>query len=1214
MARRERAPVSSFPIVGIGTSAGGLEVLKELFTAMPADSGMAFVVIQHLDPSHVSHMSELLAKFTDMRVVQAEDQMALDTNSVYTIPPNKFLRLAEGTLRLTEPVKRDGVRMPIDFFFRSLAEDQREKAICVLLSGSGSDGTLGIREIRGAGGMIMAQDPETAQFDSMSRSAIATGLVDYVLPVAEIPGALIKYVQQSYVRAGNKTETEERTNGFNAIITLLAEKAQSDFGPYKKATLLRRIERRMGLNHMDDVSDYLAFLRQDPDEGARLAKDMLIHVSSFFRDAEAFVELREKVLAPLIAEKNNNNPLRVWVPGCATGEEAYSITMLLLEELGAARKNCAIQLFASDMDPEAVRFAREGLYPESIATDVSQERLKRFFTKTDKRYQVTKQLRESVIFSVQNLITEPPFSRLDLVSCRNVLIYLEPDIQRRIITLFSFALRPGGYLFLGKSDGVVGQNELFATLSPTWRIYGSQGPQRAVENFLLWPEKKAPGGGLIEKSHPPLNLTDLNLQVLAKHFDAAIVLTDERGNILYFCGPTRKYLDHPTGQASVNLLSMIETEFSARLRLMLRSVAQKNEPATLERVPFRGEDRVSLAKVTIMPAPARKSSERLFAVIFEEVRGSQGTLASPVSADAGPKDDSMIAQLEGELKALKDEFRSSIDEYESSAEELKASNEEVMSINEELQSTNEELETSKEEIQAVNEELNTVNNELNLRMAELKETNDDLANLLNASDIAMIFLNSAFCIKRFTPSAQELLNLIPADLGRPISHLSHRFISLDLVADAEKVVQNLSVIEKEVQTAAGQWYEMQCLPYRTLENKIDGVVFTFTDVTRLKHSEQAMMEARDYAENIINTTRESLLVLDPQLKVVSANRAFHETFQVSPEETENRLIYELKNRQWDIPRLRELLEKILRHDTDFENFEVEHEFPAVGLKVMSLNVRRIYDRERTSLRLILLAIRDLPESERAAEARKRLEEQLRQAQKMESMGTLAAGLAHDFNNILNIIQGYAYVLRGHAAKNDEIADSLNVINDTTKRGAALVRQLLTLARKTEPKLELININTVIEELTKLIRETFPKTIQVTLELNRELPPVMADPNEISQALLNLCVNGRDAMPDGGKLLLRTKTLDQKSLREYGEGKAERYVCIEVSDTGIGMDESIQKRIFEPFFTTKESLGTGLGLAVVYGIMKNHNGFIQVESTPMHGATFRLYFPVGSSGE
>jgi signal transduction histidine kinase len=375
-----------------------------------------------------------------------------------------------------------------------------------------------------------------------------------------------------------------------------------------------------------------------------------------------------------------------------------------------------------------------------------------------------------------------------------------------------------------------------------------------------------------------------------------------------------------------------------------------------------------------------------------------------------------------------------------------------------------------------------------------------------------------------------------------------------------------------------------------------------------------MMEARDYAENIINTTQESLLVLDPELKVVSANRAFYETFQISPEETENRLIYELKNHQWAIPRLRELLEEILPRDTHFENFEVEHEFSGIGPKVMSLNARRIYDRERASVRLILLVIQDLPESAWAAEKRKRLEEQLRQAQKMESMGTLAAGLAHDFNNILNIIQGYTSVLGSHAAENDEIAESVDVINETTKRGTALVRQLLTLARKTEPKLELTNINTVIEELTKLIRQTFPKTIRVTLELNRELPPVMADPNEISQVLLNLCVNGRDAMPDGGKLMLRTKTVDRKSLAEYSEGKAEQYICVEVSDTGIGMDKGTQSRIFEPFFTTKESRGTGLGLALVYGIVKNHNGFIQVESRPMHGATFRLYFPVASSGE
>jgi two-component system CheB/CheR fusion protein len=781
--------------------------------------------------------------------------------------------------------------------------------------------------------------------------------------------------------------------------------------------------------------------------------------------------------------------------------------MLLLEELGAARKNCPIQLFASDTDPEAVRFAREGLYPESIAADVSEERLNRFFAKTDKSYQVTKQLRETMIFSVQNLITEPPFSRLDLVSCRNVLIYLEPNIQKRIITLFSFALRPGGHLFLGKSDGIAGQSELFATVSPKCRIYRSQGPgERTVENFLRWPEKKtAPGGAVIE-SPPPLNLTDLNLQVLAKHFDAAIVLTDDRGNIHYFCGPTRKYLDHPTGEATLNLLNMIDSEFSARLRLMLRSVAQENKSGTLERVPFKGEGSVSLAKVTVMSAPARKPSERLFAVIFEEVRGSQGTYPSPDSAEASPKDDSLIAQLEAELKALKDDFHSSIDEYESSAEELKAANEEVMSINEELQSTNEELETSKEEIQAVNEELNTVNNELNLRMTELKETNDDLANLLNASDIGMIFLNSAFCIKRFTPSAQKLLNLMPGDLGRPISHLSHRFSGLDLVADAENVMQNLSAIEKEVQSTAGEWYEMHCLPYRTLDNKIDGVIFTFTDVTRLKRSEEALLEARNYAENIIHTTPTPLVVLNSELEIVSANRAFYETFQVTPQETEKRLLYNVGNRQWDIPRLRQLLETILPNNTKIDNFEVENDFPRIGRRVMSLNASKVSSKRKGEIQLILLSIDDITDhkqveaqgrqlsrelekgmSERAglleearqalakeSEERKALEEHLHHAQRMESMGVLAGGVAHDFNNLLNIIQAYASVLS--RAKDAETIKSAKAIVETSQRGAGFVRQLLALARKTNFKFEVVQVNDLIQALIRLLQETFPKNI------------------------------------------------------------------------------------------------------------------------------------------
>jgi len=781
---------------------------------------------------------------------------------------------------------------------------------------------------------------------------------------------------------------------------------------------------------------------------------------------------------------------------------------------------------------------------------------------------------------VQNLISQPPFSRLDLVSCRNVLIYLEAEIQRRIITLFSFALGPGGYLFLGKSDGIAGQNELFATLSPKWRIYRSQGPpQRAMENFLLWPGKKAaPGGALVEKSHPPLNLTDLNLQVLAKHFDAAIVLTDERGNILYFCGPTRKYLDHPTGQANLNLLNMIETEFSARLRLMLRSVAQKNEPATLESVPFRGEDSASVAKVTIMPAPARKSSERFFAVIFEDVRGSQGTPPGPVFAEAGRIDDSLIAQLEAELKALKDEFRSSIDEYESSAEELKAANEEIMSINEELQSTNEELETSKEEIQAVNEELNTVNNELNLRMAELKETNDDLANLLNASDIGTIFLDSAFCIKRFTPSAQKLLNLIPADLGRPIRHLSHSFIGLDLVADAEKVVQNLSVIEKEIQTSAGQWYEMHCLPYRTLENKIDGVVFTFTDVTRLKHSEEAMMEARDYAESIVETVREPLVVLDDELRVISANRSFYSTFQVLAQDTVNRIIYDLGDREWDIPRLHELLEKILPQSNHFTDFEVEQDFSTLGPRIMLLNARRIQGPHHG--RFVLLAIEDITERRRAeltlrgSEERLRketeqMEQQLIASGRLVSLGEITASMAHEFNNPLGIVMGFIQDLLEETDASHPNYRALKIMDEESRRCRKIIQDLMEYARPRSGGFDWIEVKDVIEKTLSMVQShLYKRNVQVINEAGPDVPKIYADAPQLEQVLLNLYLNAIDAMPEGGTL---TVGIEVNSHPADETGRPTE-VMITVADTGIGIESGDLPKIFQPFLRLRKRAG------------------------------------------
>ena len=1352
-------------IVGIGASAGGIESLKDFFEEMPADTGLAFVVIQHLDPNQPSHMAGLLSKFTEMKVAVAEDRLAVHANRVYTIPPNKFLLIKQGKLHLTETVNRDGLRMPIDFFFRSLAEAERENAIAVLFSGSGSDGTLGIREIHGAAGFVIVQDPKTAQFDSMIEHALATGMVDYALPVRQIPGAILQFVRHD--RGMDRPPNEATQDGIGSILTLLASQSKNDFRCYKPMTIQRRIERRMGLNQINEVADYYRFLSEHPGELAKLSKDMLIGVTSFFRDPDAFEELRDKVIAPLVQEKNNADPLRAWVTGCATGEEAYSIVMLLMEEMARARKSFRLQVFASDIDPEALKAAREGIYSESIGADLSEERLARFFIKQNGTYQVDKQVREAVTFAAHNVLMDPSFLNMELISCRNLLIYIEPEMQKKILSLFAFGLKPGGYLFLGKSENPLEESNLFEPLAKSSRIFRRNSSVAAhVANLPLRIGAPAVPPDSPERQHP-IKLSDLNQQVLLKHFNASIVLVDEHGEIRHFYGPTHKYLSHPFGNASLSLFDMAENRHSPQLRLLVARAARQNDTVRLEGLEFSRDDAAESVDVTVAPVVERASRARLFAVIFED----KGTPA--LKGRASPRrgrevrNETVIARLEAENKSLREQIQATSDGFQTTHEELTAANEEVMAINEELQSTNEELVTSKEELQSLNEELITTNNQLNDKVEEIGKTNDDLANFLNSSEVGTIFLDRKFCIRRFTPSATELMNLLPLDVGRPVSHISNKFIDTDLIAIANGVLKTLIPVEKEVLTSDGLWHMLRCLPYRTAKDMIDGVVFTFTDVTRLKRSEAAMTEAKDYAESILDTTRAPLLVLDPELKCVSANPAFYETFQVSPEETEGRLIYELGNHQWDIPKLRELLEQILPQNSLIKDFEVEHNFPSIGPRNMFLNARRIYSRGGKDVQLILLAITDVTErrlaegtratlaavvdssedaiigkdldgivtswnagaqrlfgyraeemigqsitriippdrrqeetnilqrvrrgepvthfdtvrigrdnrpidvsltispiknakgnvigaskiarditqrrriedqrdefshelekkvAERTAELeqthralledleeRKKLEDQLRQAQKMESMGTLATGIAHDLNNILNIIQGYTSVL-SHGVDSDQLGESVSVITETTKRASDLVQQLLTLARKTETKLEVINANTLIQGLSTLIKETFPKNIETTLELARGLPTILADQNQITQVLLNLCVNARDAMPDGGRLTIKTAIASGENLQD-GDAKAEQYVCVEIIDTGGGIEESIQNRIFEPFFTTKEiGQGTGLGLAVVYGIVKGHKGFIRLRSNPLQGTTFAVYFPVESAEE
>jgi two-component system CheB/CheR fusion protein len=831
-------------VVGIGASAGGIEALKELFTAMPSDSGMAFVVIQHLEPTHESRMADILGKCTSMKVVQAEDGMPVRADRVYANPAGKYLSIDAGRLVLSERPEQDRIRMPIDFFLTSLAEDQHEGAACIILSGSsGSDGTRGVRAVRGAGGLCMVQDPETAQFPAMPQSAIDTGLVDHVLPVAQMPAALVGYAHCARTPASSAIDTaaEATSDDLESILKLLRVRANSDYRHYKRTTIVRRIHRRMGIKQAASMADYLKLLEEDQGELTQLSRDMLIGVSSFFRDPEAFEELRKEAIVPLVAGSDPDSPLRAWVPGCARGEEAYSVAMLLMEAAAPTGTTRPVQVFASDVDDRALEVGRAGVYPESIAEAISADRLERFFTRQGQKYQVTKRLREAVVFSRQDLISDPPFSKLALVSCRNVLIYIEPAGQKKILSLFSFTLNPGGYLFLGKSEGIADMEDLFVPVSKQGRLYRLIRPaRRAVAAFPLHTGGRPIGVPERRPAPPPAAgaLVPVNQEVLLRHFKASIVLVNPQGQIFHFYGETERYLGHPKGLASLNVLDMAAGTLSVKLRRAMEKALQHDEPVTIPRVP-NPRAGTPLANLTVMRAPSAPEADQLLAVIFEDAREPH----QPDSAmPAAGGDEPLVAQLEQEVKTLRSELRADAEEFDTATEELKAANEEVMSMNEELQSANEELEASKEELQSVNEELTTVNSQLGEKLAELTAINNDLANLLGATEIATVFLDSQLRIKRFTPRATELLNLIPGDLGRPISHITQNFDGKELAAESEKMLKNLVPTEREVQTRDGRWHTMRIMPYRTLDDRIEGVVITFSDVTRLKQVEQDRRE------------------------------------------------------------------------------------------------------------------------------------------------------------------------------------------------------------------------------------------------------------------------------------------------------------------------------------------------------------------------------------
>ncbi len=961
---------ASFPIVGIGASAGGLAAFETFFRQMPAetDSGMAFVLVQHLAPAHTSLLVELVQRYTSMHVTEIEDGMVVERNNIYIIPPNADLSIFHGRLQLMPPSAPKRIPLPIDSFFRSLAQEKEDDAIVIVLSGAGSDGTLGVRAVKEAGGMVMVQAPGSAEYDSMPQSALATGLVDYVLPPEEMPAQLLAYVQHAGTSLQSDTDPlpKEVDDALQKVLLQLRTHLGHDFTDYKPSTIRRRIERRMVVNQLDTLDAYARYLQQTPQEVAILFRELLIGVTRFFRDTEAFAALKEHVIPHLFDGKSAGEAVRVWVPGCSTGEEAYSLAMLLRDYATQQRAEIKVQVFATDIDPGAIETARAASYPANIAADVPPEYLGRYFTQEEQSYRVQKSIRDMVVFAEQDLIMDPPFSHMDLISCRNLLIYLNADLQKKLLPLFHYALNTNAYLFLGNSETVGEFTDLFTPSQRKWKIYQSKAavtPYRLIS--VLHPS--LPGanrvqgvpGGEARLAEPRGSLRTIMEQNLLTHYTPPSVLINDAGEVLFVHGSTGGYLEPASGEVNLNIVRMARPGIRVELSTAVHKAVTQKEVVDIEGLQVQVNAQLQTVNLHVRPATA-PAAPGLYLVVFDALPTVASTPAKRSTHTKATGPDPQIATLERELRA-KDEYLSS------HMEELTTANEELQSANEELQSTNEEMDTSREELQSVNEELSTVNTELSRKIEELSQANGDMNNLLAGTDVGTVFIDRELRIQRYTPAATAIVNLIPTDIGRPIAHLATNLMHYEtLLQDARHVFDTLQPKEIEVQTDDERWYLMRILPYRTQENAIDGVVITFVNITALRAVQELLRvsqlteQAHAFAESIVDTVREPLLVLDADLRVISVNDAFTDTFKVNRDESVGTMLYELGNGQWNIPTLHTLLDELLPQRTTIRDYEVTHTFEHIGPRVMLLNARelRLVDGQQ---RMILLAIDDVTE-------------------------------------------------------------------------------------------------------------------------------------------------------------------------------------------------------------------------------------------------------------
>jgi two-component system CheB/CheR fusion protein len=1157
------------------------------------------VLIQHLDPTHESQLAELLARATPMPVTEVRRDTPVAADHVYVLSPGKGLRLANGVLHVLPRPDTRSPHLPIDDFFRSLAADQDSNAFGIILSGTAADGTLGLKALKAEGGITFAQDPHSAKFDSMPRSAVAAGVVDFVLPPAEIARQVVTLARHPYVHSESETAGEPRPAAeadLNRMFAALRTATGVDFRQYKRNTVQRRLRRRMALRGMDKLHDYILYLRRNPAEVHALQQDLLVTVTAFFREPAAFAALRHTVFPQLIAKRSADDLLRIWVPGCATGEEVYSLAMDVTEFLEEAAAPVRIQVFATDLSEPAIEKARAGVYAESALGNMTPERRQRFFVKTDGNYQISKALRELCVFAKHNVTEDPPFSRVDLISCCNLLIYFGPVLQRRVLAKFHYALKPTGFLLLGSSESVGASADLFRQVGKKHKIY-AKNPSAArltldatASDFTGDPEERHARRDEPAKSGPEVQ-KEADRLVLAEYAPAGLII-DEELNILHVRGHTGPYLELAPGEPSQNLFRMVREGLLGGLRTALRKAQQQHEPVREEGVRVKAEGHIRQVTVRVIPLKHAPATARCFLILFEEVTppptapGSPARLRSGATPGQGKHrgDQRELTRVQDELAAAHQELAGTKEYLQSIIEEQEAATEELKSANEEAQASNEELETAKEELQSANEELTTLNDELKIRNAELSQLTSDLTNLLASLDIPLVMVGKDLRIRRFTPAMEPLLNLIASDLGRALTDLRSNLHVPDLPHVLEEVIARAQPTYREIQDAAGHWYTMRVLPYVGPENTIDGAVLLLVDIDAIKRS-------RDYTAALVETVREPLVVLTADLHVRSANKAFYETFQVTAAETENRLFYELSHGQWNIPTLRQALEDILLRNSRFEDLEVEQEFVGVGRKVLRLNAHQVAQPGGDES-LILLAMEDNV-------ARKQTQEQLERMN--EDLKHFAYAASHELQEPLRMVTSYTQLLaKEYAGTLDaEARDFIAYAVEGALRMEALLRGLQEYWQVSDsagaPRTA-FDCNQVLEEVLQNLQAAMTESGAVVT--HDPLPTVVAEEAMLVQLFQNLI---------GNALKYRSELTPQIHVSAQAHKGEWRF---SVQDNGIGIAPQHTERVFGMFthLHGHKYPGTGIGLALCRKLVERHGGRIWVESEPGTGSTFFFTLP------